>query len=123
MRWYPLDLRCGLLDLLGAYPDKPLLLRENLNRRLASPAKPYILLQRLLLEDYSETSQILGYLLLGLIYREAFVWPRDLCEPAAPVYGLAEREVVLHPPSYILLISKGADHDESCAKICVHNRV
>jgi hypothetical protein len=76
-----------------------------------------------LLEDYSLASHILGNLLLGLIYREATVRPRDVCEPAAAVYGLAEREVVLHPPSNILLISKGADHDESCAKICVHNRV
>ena len=70
-----------------------------------------------------EPSMILGYLLLGLIYGEASVWPGDLRQPAAAVYGLAEREVMLHPPSYVLLISKGADHDESGAKACVHDRV
>ena len=64
----PFYLLCHLFYLRGIDSDKPLLLGQDLNGGLAPPAEPYVLLQRLLLEDYPLLGQILGDLLFRLLY-------------------------------------------------------
>jgi len=64
----PFYLLGHLFYLRGIDSDKPLLLGQDLNGGLAPPAEPYVLLQRLLLEDYPLLGQILGDLLFRLLY-------------------------------------------------------
>jgi len=119
----PFDLFCRLLDLLRIDAHKPLSLGEYLYGCLASPAQAHILLQGLLFEYYPLLLHIPDDPLLGLVNRAAGIGPSQSSEPSLPVYGLAQRQVMLHPPSHVLPVSKGADHDYPCAEGSVHHRI
>ncbi|VVB72304.1 Uncharacterised protein [uncultured archaeon] len=123
VRRYPLDLACRSLDLFWVNAHKPLPLREDLNGRLAPPAQAHVLLQRLLLEDDAPALHIVDNFLLGIGNAASAVRPSDSGHLSFPVYGLAERKMMLHPPPHVLLITKRADHDDACAKLRVHHRI